>query len=153
VREEPDREPRFDRRSCARAEARLFVEQLRAHRQPLAGFLVNRCLVAPVDSGDPGFGPNPGLVGWEEAVAALRALPAHQRARVAVQEANIADLAGLSGDASGAVGPAGVGTGPPIWRIPDLGESVHDLGGIIRISNHVTEAVSRAPFPASGGAA
>ena len=113
---------------AARVEARLFVEQLRAHRQPLAGFLVNRCLTAPSAHGAPDFGPDPGTPGWAEAVATLRSLPERQRARVAVQEANITELV--------------EGTAAPVWRIPDLGESVHDLRGIIRISDYVTEAVS-----------
>lgn len=114
---------------AARAEARLFVEQLRNHRQPLAGFLLNRCLVAPVSTAEPSFGPDPGLAGWGEAVAALGALPGRQRARVAVQEANIAELVR--------------GTDAAVWRIPDLGQSVHDLGGIARISTHLSDAVSR----------
>ncbi len=112
---------------AARAEARLFVEQLRTHRQPLAGFLVNRCLVAPPNPGAPSFGPDPGLAGWAESVAELTALPERQRARVEVQEANIAELVR--------------GTTAPVWRIPDLGSAVHDLGGIIRISGYVGAVV------------
>lgn len=117
---------------AARAEARLFVEQLRAHRQPLAGFFVNRCLTAPSAQGTPHFGPDPQTRGWAEAVAMLSALPERQRVRVAAQEASIAELV--------------EGTAAPVWRIPDLGESVHDLRGIIRVSQYVTEAA------ATGGA-
>lgn len=104
---------------AARAEARLFVEQLRAHDQPLAGFLLNRCLVPPVEAGPAHFGADPGLPGWADTVAALRALPERQRARVAEQELSIAELVR--------------GTTAPVWRLPDLGEAVHDLAGIARL--------------------
>ncbi len=108
---------------AARAEARLFVEQLRSHRQPLAGFLLNRCLVAPTAVGSPDFGPAVDIDGWADTVRAVGRLPDLQRARFAVQEANIAELVR--------------GTTAPVWRIPDLGEGVHDLAGIARLSLHL----------------
>ena len=113
---------------AARAEARLFVEQLRQHNQPLAGFLLNRCVPGPQETDVPDFGFDPGVPHWEETVAALKLFPARQRARVAVQEENIADLA--------------KGTNAPVWRIPDLGEGVHDLAGIARLAVHVRAAVA-----------
>jgi anion-transporting ArsA/GET3 family ATPase len=113
---------------AARAEARLFVEQLRQHNQPLAGFLLNRCVPGPQEADVPDFGSDPGVPHWEETVAALKVFPARQRARVAVQEENIADLA--------------KGTNAPVWRIPDLGEGVHDLAGIALLAVHVRAAVA-----------
>lgn len=113
---------------AARAEARLFVEQLQQHKQPLAGFLLNRCIVGPKELELADFGADPGTPHWAETVAALQVLPERQRARVAVQEENIADLA--------------KGTQSPVWRIPDLGEGVHDLAGVARLAVYMRPAVA-----------
>jgi len=113
---------------AARAEARLFVEQLRAHQQPLAGFLLNRCLLPLAASGSPEFTPPAGPVdGWDAAVAALGALHAEYSARVTVQEQNIDEL--VRGNAA------------PTWRVPDLGEAVQDLAGITALAQYLRPAV------------
>lgn len=112
---------------AARAEAHLFVEQLRTHRQPLAGFLLNRCLVPPQCEGAPEFLPPADLPGWEAATNAAAELYALHRLRIGLQEANIAELVR--------------GTTAPVWRIPDLGEGVHDLEGIVALSEHLRPAV------------
>ena len=106
----------------------MFVEQLRSHQQPLAGFLVNRCLVPAGSPGAPEFAPRADLPEWDAAVGAVGQLYEQHLAKVALQEANIAELA--------------AGTTAPVWRIPDLGEAVHDLDGITALSHYLRAAVA-----------
>ncbi len=114
----------------ARAEALHFLDVLQRSRMPFGGFLINRCAVAPVHVGPPGFGPRPDDVPeaeWAALVRALAEVPERRRRLVAAQDHAIAEL---RAHAPGAA---------PIWRIPELDEEVHDLAGLARVSVYLPD--------------
>ncbi len=106
----------------ARAEALEFLGLLVADKMPFAGFLVNRCATAPVETEDPRFGAVPG---GEATVAALGLLPARQRELVAVQNSA---LGALTADA-----PAD----SRLWKLPDQAGTVSDLDTLQAFAAHL----------------
>lgn len=115
----------------ARAEALHFLDVLQRSRMPFGGFLVNRCGVAPTCPGPADFGPRPDAVdpaAWDALVRALCEVPERRRQLVAAQEAALAEL---RAHAPGAA---------PIWRVPEMDEEIHDLGGLARITAHLPDA-------------
>ncbi len=119
----------------ARAEALHFLDVLQRSQMPFGGFLVNRCAVSPREAGAPGFGARPEGVAeaeWTALVGALAQVPERRRKLVAAQESAIAEL---RAHAPGAA---------PIWRIPEMDEEVHDLGGLGRVSAFLPDTAALA---------
>ncbi|MCB9746347.1 MAG: ArsA family ATPase [Alphaproteobacteria bacterium] len=115
---------------AARAEAQDFVAVLRESALPFGGFLVNRVVPTPSDP-EPipleRFGPAPeGMPAeeWARWVAAVAQAPAHQARLAEAERRYLAQLRDEAGDS-------------PIWRIPELGEDVHDLESLRKLSAHL----------------
>jgi anion-transporting ArsA/GET3 family ATPase len=119
----------------ARAEALDVLRVLRERGLPFAGFLVNRCAVAPAD-GPPTFGTpaapdtmDPGALTALE--AALGAILARERARVVRETAAITALMDAAREDGRAV---------KVWRILERAEPPHDVPGIEDLAAELPDA-------------
>ena len=104
---------------AARAEALYFLELLSEKQMPFGGFLINRFLAPPLH---PLTDTDLAAVGAELSApvqAALRRAHALRQAQSATHERSIADL------------QAAAHRQAPAWRLPDKGEDIHDLQGLI----------------------
>lgn len=115
----------------ARAEALHFLEVLQQSTMPFGGFLLNRCAVPPRETGPATFGDRPAAVApadWEALVRMLAEAPERRRRLCAAQESAIAEL---RAHAPGAA---------PLWRIPEMDDEVHDLGGLDHVAGYLPSA-------------
>jgi anion-transporting ArsA/GET3 family ATPase len=115
----------------ARAEALEFLEVLQRAHMPFGGFLVNRCAVAPVETGVATFGAQPVGVAaaeWAAITLALAEAPDRRRKLVRSQDAAVEEL---RAHAPGAA---------PIWRIPEQEDEVHDLEALERVAHALPSA-------------
>ncbi len=109
----------------ARHEALHFLRVLHERRMPFAGFLINRCVTAPVPLGTPIWPDAPPGVAPEAWRGLLDSLDAGLRRQGRVAAAEAAVLAGLQEHAS---------SGAPAWKLPDLDAEIHDLEGLGRLA-------------------
>lgn len=118
---------------AARAEAEAFVAQLDELDLPLGGFLVNR--VVPVPSPDAQISELPARPSdvsqteWGQVCQALTGAFAHQERLSQAEAGYLRELQDQAG-------------GVPVWRIPELNGDLQSLGGLARVGEHLSAAVT-----------
>lgn len=112
---------------AATAEAREFLEILRARELPFGGLVVNRVAERPHDLGPVALPAAPSGVAPETWAAVSRALQGaadHQRRLADGQGPVREELLSTRGDA-------------PAWQVPQLATDVHDLDALRQVARHL----------------
>lgn len=99
-----------------------FLDELRSQEMAFAGFLVNRVQAVPqgpfpTDADLAAASDHPA---WQQAVAALAALPVEARDRALAHRASARDLARAAG-------------GAPVWLVPEVPGGIANLQGLDRL--------------------